>query len=121
MLRPAERALFAALLAGPRGRVELSEQARTVRVIAECSCGCPSVGLECAGAAPLLEIEPAESPTGDSRYYSLTGHATNVDGQEVQVTLQVANGRLHELEIWSGAEGGVELPPAATLRLCTDE
>ncbi|HEX6700988.1 MAG TPA: hypothetical protein VF101_09695 [Gaiellaceae bacterium] len=115
-----ERALLDALLAGPRSRPELIEQAATARVIGECSCGCPSVWLRADNDTPPLTTTASESPTGDPSYYSLTAHGQNTDGREVQVTLHVARGRLDELEIWAGEEGETTLPPTDGLRYSTD-
>jgi hypothetical protein len=115
-----ERRLLDALLAGPRSRPELIEQAATARVIGECSCGCPSVCLRPDESTPSVTTTADESPTGDPSYYSLTAHGTNGDGREVQVTLHVSLGRIDELEIWAGEEGETALPRTDALRYSTD-
>lgn len=119
-LTDAERALLGALLAGPRSRPELVEQAATACVTGECSCGCSSILLRGDANAPSLTIAAGDSPTGDPGYYSLTAHGSNVEGRDVQVTLHVCLGRIEELEIWAGHEGDTPLPPAEALRYSTD-
>jgi hypothetical protein len=115
-----ERGLLDFLLAGPRGRPELREQALSAQAIGRCSCGCPSVYLTVDRHAPTLVIDVSESPTRDPSYYSLTASGRNVDGEDVQVTLHVVDGWLEELELFAGREGPAQLPPRSTLRHSTD-
>ena len=70
--------------------------------------------------APALAIDKSESPTRDPSYYSLTVWGRNGDGEDVQVTLHVVDGRLEELELWAGRQGPARLPPSSALRCSTD-
>ena len=91
----------------PLGRPELREQVGGVVVVAACSCGCPSVGLR------------ADGPSLPADLRDVTAWATNAEGREVQVTAHVVLGRLAELEVWAGWDGGevrTALPSPGSLR-----
>ncbi|HVH50839.1 MAG TPA: hypothetical protein VM690_01735, partial [Gaiellaceae bacterium] len=63
-LTPNEEAMIDFLISGPLGRKELRTQAATARVVATCSCGCPSVWIEADPSAPVAVYTEAETPDG---------------------------------------------------------
>jgi hypothetical protein len=101
-LTPKEREVLDFLLAGPLGRGELRDQARTAHVAAVCSCGCPSVWLEVDPATPSARFLPDESTYGRSDAVDITAVQRKSRGS-TEVTLHVVNGRLYELEIGPAA------------------
>jgi hypothetical protein len=48
-LTPHERQLLEFVLASPHSRDQLREQLHTTRVVSDCDCGCPSIGLQSDG------------------------------------------------------------------------
>lgn len=87
------------LISGPLGREELRAQAATARVVATCSCGCPSVWIETEPSAPAFVY--TQAPAGTPGHVALTAYQRKARGI-TEVTLHVVNGRMFELEIWSG-------------------
>jgi hypothetical protein len=71
----------------------------TLRVVAVCSCGCRSVGVE---------DDAAPQPDAHRAYDAGSG--------EVEVIVHEINRQIEELEIWSGNYGPVELPDPEALR-----
>jgi hypothetical protein len=88
---PGERALLEALA----GDV-LAPQVAAAAVVAECSCGCPSIGL--ATDAPALP--------GAHGHRELSRTVLAGDGRTVEVILHVVDGVVQELEVWAGHDGG---------------
>src|SRR5438067_11741044 len=117
-LSSAERALLAAIVDGI-GPGELSGQVARAKVIAECSCGCPSIGLHTDGPVVIPDVLRRLSPVGRDDVLDVTAYATNRKGREVEITLHIVFGRLEELEIWAGTFGGdprTEVPSPESLR-----
>jgi len=75
------------------------------------------VNLEVDPAVPAAEWDPAESPTGRSDWVPLIAQGTDAAGKDVEVTLQIRDGRFAELEIWTGRYGDFTVPLPETLRL----
>jgi hypothetical protein len=113
-----ERAFLDFVLSAPITSAELREQAAEIRVVGECDCGCRSVALAPAPDAPSAAVVPHDHPRTD--WIPLTAWGQSPAGTEIEVTVHVVDGRLHELEIWDGwASGGKstgELPDLETLR-----
>jgi hypothetical protein len=86
-----ERQALKLLAQGP----ELAVQAESAIVVAECSCGCGSVGLATDGPA-MPDTEPA---------FTIEAKALNTHGNDVQVNLHLVDGLIDELEIWTGFYG----------------
>jgi hypothetical protein len=103
-LTPKERALIDFLLAGPLGRDQLRQQAETAEVDGTCGCGCPSVFLRADPAIPPVEFRAEETPFGRTDHVPIAAVQQKTRGR-TEVTLHVVQGRLAELEIWSGAYG----------------
>lgn len=103
----------------PLAYPELHEQAATAEVVATCSCGCPSISLLAAGPRLPIEAMREMETFGDEDAATVTAWADALDGHLVELTLHVRDGRIHELEIWPGWDGGevqIALPSADTLR-----
>jgi hypothetical protein len=92
------------LLAGPVGPVDLRNQTATAKVVATCSCGCASVWLGVADDAPRATFDPG--PTGARVDWVRIGAVQNMGSSAIEVTLHIVDGRLYELEIWTGQYGG---------------
>jgi hypothetical protein len=99
-----EEAIIDFLNSGPLGRNELREQAATARVVATCSCSCPSVWIEADPSAPVAVYTEAETPEGRTDHVALTAYQHKTRGS-TEVTLHVVNGQMFELEIWGHAYG----------------
>jgi hypothetical protein len=80
-------------------------QAAKARVVATCSCGCPSRWLEADSSAPDAGCTEAETPGRRTDHVGLTAYQHKTRGS-AEVTLHVVNGRLFELEVW-GHDYGV--------------
>ena len=117
-LTAAERRLLEALIE-PLDLAELSEQIARAVVVAQCSCGCPSVGLRTDGPVLPAELVARLSDTGSDDSLGVSAWGPNGEGRDVQVTLHVVRGRLDELEVWPGWDGGevrTALPSGESLR-----
>jgi hypothetical protein len=113
-----ERAVLQALTE-PLRFAALKEQVTQVEVVAECSCGCPSVGLRADGPTLPADVVQGLSRVGRDDLLDLTARGINHEGRDVDVTLHVVLGRLAELEVWAGGDGGevrTALPAAESLR-----
>jgi hypothetical protein len=113
-----EGALLAALVA-PLGLDALSEQVARAEVVSVCSCGCPSVGLRSDGPALAADAVRRLSDVGRHDVLGVSAWGLNDERRAVQVTLHVVSGRLQELEVWAGWDGGevqTTLPAAESLR-----
>ena len=99
-----EGALIDFLLDGPLGRHELRKQAGTAHVTAACSCGCASVWVDTDPATPSAKFRADETVLGRTDWVPITAFQQKTNGV-TQVTLHVVQGRLHELEIWTGGYG----------------
>jgi len=113
-----ELALLAALVEAV-GSEALSEQVARAEVVSVCSCGCPSVGLRSDGPALPSDVVRQLSDVGRDDAFALSAWGVNDEGRDVEVTLHVVLGRLEELEVWAGWDGGevqTALPAAETLR-----
>jgi hypothetical protein len=110
-LSRAERTLLDFILESPDVTAELRAQGASALVVSTCECGCRSIGLQPADAAP--------DPRGDAAF-ALTADGVTPTGREIELTLHVVFGRMSELEIWDGSDGQGEsrgeLPDLATLR-----
>jgi hypothetical protein len=104
-LTSGEQAIIEFLIAGPLGRDELRAQAAGARVVATCSCGCPSIWIEAEASAPDASYSEAETPDGRTDHIGLTAYE-RIGDETAEVTLHVVNGRMFELEVW-GHEYGV--------------
>jgi hypothetical protein len=93
-------------LLGQVGVESLDTQLLTAKVVSECSCGCPSIGLASEGPAVSPAIMRQLSDADRDDWLEINAWGENVEGKVVQVNLHLVNGRLHELEIWSGWDGG---------------
>jgi hypothetical protein len=100
-----EAAVIDFLIAGPLGRDELRAQAAGARVVATCSCGCPSIWIEIDASAPDAPYSVAETPDGRIDHVGLTAYQ-RIGDETAEVTLHIVNGRIFELEVW-GHEYGV--------------
>ena len=101
-----ERELLEALTADPRGSAELRAQAASARVVGACTC-CPSITFESKGP-----------PVPSDASFAITAHGRNRADKEIQVTLYVSRGYIHELEIWGGFSDGIgrtDIPRVHTL------
>jgi hypothetical protein len=74
------------------------------RVVATCSCSCPSVWIEADPSAPVAVYTEAETPEGRTDHVALTAYQHKTRGS-TEVTLHVVNGQMFELEIWGHAYG----------------
>jgi hypothetical protein len=92
-----ERALLDFLLAGPLGDDRLRAQAATARVVAQCSCGCPSVGL----AVNRSLQESAQ----EHDWLEIAAHQRTSITDRIETALHVVDGRLERLEVWAGRYG----------------
>jgi hypothetical protein len=99
-----ERALIDFLLAGPMGQAELRAQAETAQVVGVCSCGCPSVWIEVDPAMPPAHFGNDDAPYGPNGAVAITANQRKTKGS-TEVTLHVVQGRLFELEVWTGGYG----------------
>lgn len=104
------------LLDDPRAVPELREQVAAAEVVSRCGCGCASVGVEVAPAAPQARWRAADTPFGRADWVPLTAEGLAGRGRVVEVTLHVLGGYLGELEIWTGRFGEAILPRPETLR-----
>ncbi|HVK21998.1 MAG TPA: hypothetical protein VM677_11615 [Actinokineospora sp.] len=85
-----ERAALAAMLSIDfPGAVELRIQAESVVVVGRCGCGCPTIDLAVAEAAPLAVVDSGTPVWAD------------VQGVDDGMILMVADGRLSCLEIYT--------------------
>ncbi len=96
-----ERELLEHLAGAPLGKAGLRAQIEAARVVAECSCGCPSVWLEVNDSAPSVSFDEAETPDGRTDHVALAAREKGETGFP-EVTLHVVHGRLFELEVWAG-------------------
>ena len=122
-LAAAERALLDALVA-PLDIPALAEQIGRAEVVAHCSCGCPSIGLQTDAPELAPEIVGKLSDTGRDDLLDVSAWAANEAGGEVEVTLHVLLGRVKELEVWAGTLGGdtrVQIPAVASLYVGREE
>lgn len=80
----------------------------------ECALGCSSV-LLATSATPLPAATISQpSGTGRSDYVAVSSTGLSPEGNVVSVVLHVAEGRLHELEVFdSDAEKGVAVDSAS--------
>ena len=85
----------------------LHGQVETVLVDAVCRCGCPSVRLRSEEPPMSGAAVVGLSARGRDDYFAVeaTGHCP--EGQSVSVVLHVVEGRVHELEVFAEAEGGL--------------
>jgi hypothetical protein len=114
-----ERALLDFLLSGPLGREELRTQAETAQVISHCDCGCRSIILQTDEATSTAHFADDELPYGRADAIPITAWGVSDSGTEIEVTLHVIFGRMHELEIWDGWDSGKskgEFPDPETLQ-----
>ncbi|MFL5914824.1 MAG: hypothetical protein ACJ752_04200 [Gaiellaceae bacterium] len=95
-----QRRLLEHLARAPLGKPGLRAQIEAAQVVAECSCGCPSVGLEVDQSVPSVSFDPAETPDGRTDHVALTARRSGTELPEV--TLHLIHGRLFELEVWAG-------------------
>ena len=86
-----------------RSLQHLADTTRTLRVVARCSCGCPSVDFEINGQA--LPNEPLVEATGQT-----------ADGIEVGVILWGRRDAVTGLEFYERDRPFISLPPVTTLR-----
>jgi hypothetical protein len=119
-LSPGELELLRFLVDGPGGCEELRVQVAAARVVSECDCGCPSIGLETTGPPVPDAIVRAREPDGREDYFLVAASGPSANADEVEVVLHVAVGRVTELEVWAGTWPGsspqTELPAVAGLR-----
>jgi hypothetical protein len=113
---PAEQRLLSWLAAGVGP--ELTAQADSAVVVGECACGCSSVQLATT-AAPLPAATISQlSGAGRSDYVAVSSTGHSPEGHVISVVLHVAEGRLHELEVFDSDAGeGVAVDPASLVRL----
>jgi hypothetical protein len=104
LLTPGEEAMIDFLISGPLGTEELRRQAATARVVAICSCGCPSVWIEVAPSVPAAVYKELETPDGRTDHVALTAYQHKTRGS-TEVTLHIVNGRMFELEVWGHQYG----------------
>jgi hypothetical protein len=113
-----ERLLVEALVE-PLGSQELHMQVEHAEVVALCSCGCPSIGLHTNGPELPPGVLKQLSDTDRTDVLNLSAWGVNRGGREVEVTLHLVHGRLHELEVWAGTYRGdpvTDLPKPQTIR-----
>ena len=117
-LRANERELLEFLVGGPLGCEVLRRQIRSARVTGRCRCGCPSITLE-TDAPELRATEMKQrSEFGRDDVLEIPAVGRNRAGKRVEVTLHVVYGRIWELEIWAGWDGGevrTDVPDVTTL------
>jgi hypothetical protein len=95
-----ERRLLEHVASAPLGKPGLRAQIYAAQVVAECSCGCPSIWLEVDQSVPSVSFDPTETPDGRTDHVALTARRSGTDFPEV--TLHLVHGRLFELEVWAG-------------------
>lgn len=98
-----ECALLDFLLSSPRASDVLREQAKSVQVVGNCWCGCPSVQLAVDPAGPRARCTPDEEQ--QIGVVTIDAWQRKSRWPWTQVTLHVIEGELFELEIWSGRYG----------------
>ena len=107
---PVERALLEWLISNGEAEARtFLYQLDTVRVVARCGCGCPTVNLATEGdKTPLM---------GPSQILADFLGSTK-EGVQVGVILHARQGKLSELEVYSlaGTEGPFSLPDVETLK-----
>lgn len=103
-LRP-EEARLARYVVERSGVEELTRQLDSAQVRSECSCGCPSVGIESAGPLVPPSVMSLLSHDGRTGWAELSAWGTDDTGRRVEVNLHVVEGRLFELEVWAGWDG----------------
>jgi hypothetical protein len=91
-----ERLLLKHLADAPLAGPGLQAQIDAAQVVAECSCGCPSVWLEVDASVPSVS---SDSKTG---HVALTARHIGAHTGFPEVTLHLVHGRLFELEVWAG-------------------
>ena len=103
-----ERRLLIALAAAVDPPL-LHDQVATVLVDAVCRCGCPSVRLR-SEQEPLPDARVLRlSATGRDDYFAVEASGLGPAGQEVSIVLHVVHGRVHELEVFTEAEGALRV------------
>jgi hypothetical protein len=108
-LSGAEQATLAVLLAESfRGSEALLRQAEIVRVNAECTCGCGSIGLA-VDHDPTIRAEVSERIPVEG-----CSSVPTEDGAPLEVLLHVVDGYMQELEVVAYGES-VCLPDPQTL------
>jgi hypothetical protein len=102
-----ERVLLDFLLTSPLAHDEIKEQAATAKVVAVCDCGCRSIVLEAAPDTPTatFSLDEATYP-GRTDAIQIQAWGRSETGRIVDVTLNVIDGRISELEIWDGLMPG---------------
>jgi hypothetical protein len=102
-----ERRLLEYAAGAPLGGTRLRAQTEAAQVVAECSCGCPSVGLEVDHSVASVSFDPTETPDGRTDHVELTARHNGTDFPEI--ALHLVHGRLFELEVWAGYGGRPEI------------
>jgi hypothetical protein len=117
-LTPTERTLLEFMIE-PVASDELAHQVAHATVAAACTCGCPSIGLSTT-APPITEDAAKQlSDVGRENYFAASAWGTDSTGRDVRLLLHVIDGKVAELEIWSGWDGGPvssDLPAPHTWR-----
>jgi hypothetical protein len=89
----------------------LDRQVATASVVAVCRCGCSSLRLH-SDEQPLPDVRVVQlSDNARPDYFYVEGLGNAAELPSVQVVLHVAQGRIHELEVFAGE--GVAVPLAS--------
>ena len=102
-----ERILIEWLLRhGKAGSERFLEQVDSLRVVARCLCGCPTVNFS-----------PERAPVAHEPEHILADYLATVDGEDVGVILFQRGGRLSSLEVYSqtGNDKPFGLPETETI------
>ena len=117
-LTPAERDVLLALARQVGELPEIARQVDSCEVMAECVCGCASIGLY--STAPSVPRDPRRgNEHGEVDDLQITATGRDPAGRHVEVVLHVRLGSIRELELTAGGahDGSADTPPdAGTLR-----
>jgi hypothetical protein len=116
-----ERSFLDFMLEHPESVAALREQARAVKVVSVCDCGCRSIGVGTDDSCPRAHPDPRMDTYWRDDYFTIEAQGTSKSGNDVVLVLHVMDGRMIELEIWDGptepdGRSRGEVPELATLR-----